>query len=98
MSLTLEELRTELRTKFDGLGSRLAAIEPLVAGIPLIHRSVETLREDMREVKATLIDLASLQISRGDAQVLHADVTKMEIRQDELEARLATVERILHEK
>jgi hypothetical protein len=79
MSITLAELRAEL-----------APIKAKVDGIPFIHRSLEALRDDVRKIRAALIDLASLQISTGDAQVLHADINKMETKQIELEARMMT--------
>ena len=59
MSITLEELRAELSP----IRSRLAAIEPHVAGIPLIHRDLEALRHDVRQIKAAINDLAAVQMT-----------------------------------
>ena len=85
-----ETLRRELRPILDRL-------EPLVAGIPLIHRNIEALRREAREIRAAVNDLAALQMTSGEAAALHADVDKTMTKQDELETRLTVVERLVRE-
>jgi hypothetical protein len=91
--LTLETLRAELAP----IHARLAAIEPLAAGIPLIHRAIEQLRHESRQIKIAVNDIAAVQMTSGEAEALHGDVNKTMTKQDELEARLSVVERLLAE-
>jgi hypothetical protein len=71
-SLTLEMLRAELAPIVD----RLAAIEPQVAGIALIHRAIESLRHETRQVRVAVNDIAAVQMTAGEAEALHGDVNK----------------------
>lgn len=91
--LTLEALRAELAP----IRSQLAAMEPLAAGVQVLGRAIEALRHDARQIKAAVNDLAKLQMTSGEAEALHDDVNKAATKQDELEARLSVVERIVRE-
>jgi hypothetical protein len=63
--LTLEALRAE----FAPIVDRLAAIEPLVAGIPLLHRAIGELRHETRQIKAAVNDRARVQTTAGEIEV-----------------------------
>ena len=83
--------------RLGAIEARLGAIEPLAAGIPLLHRAIEQLRHESRQIKIAVNDIAAVQMTAGEAEALHTDVNKTMTRQDQLEARLATVERLIEE-
>jgi hypothetical protein len=91
--LTLEALRAELAP----ITRRLAAIEPAAAGIPFIQRGIETLRHEIRQIKFAINDVAAIQMTSGEAEALHDDVDKTMNKQNELEARIVTLERLIKE-
>ncbi len=95
--MTNEELALILRRELAPLQRDLAAMAPQVAGIPLIHRAVEALRHDSRQIRAAINDLAAVQMTKGEAEALHADVDKALTKDDELEARLSVLERQIRE-
>lgn len=93
-------LRAELTPMQEQLGflrRDVVAMQPHVAGIPLINRAIEALRHESRQIKVAVNDLAAIQMTAGEAEALHGDVDKTMTRQDELEARLLIVERLIKE-
>jgi prefoldin subunit 5 len=80
--MTDEELRAEF-----------AAIRARVDGLPLIGAAIETLRHDVRTLRAAINDIARVNITAGEVEALHADVDAMQTRQLALETRIATLER-----
>jgi hypothetical protein len=86
-----------LSAKLDSVLDRFAAIEPQIAGIALIHRAIEALRQETRQIRVAVNDLAAVQMTAGEAEALHADVNKTMTKQDEFEARLSVVERLLRD-
>lgn len=102
--MTEDELTQSLRRELAPLRDELAALrraldamQPQVAGIPLIHRALETLRQESRQIKVAVNDLAAVQMTTGEVEALHADVNKTMTKQDELEARLSVLERLMRE-
>jgi hypothetical protein len=56
-------LRAELapvRDELAAISRRLDALEPAVAGIPIIHRAIENLREEQRTIRDDLDKLIAL--------------------------------------
>lgn len=105
--LTLETLRSELapiRAQFAGLETRLAALDAKVAplraqldGLPLISRSLTVLQQETRALRAAFNDFARTNVTAGEIDALHADVNRVQAENAELQARLATVERLVDE-
>jgi ubiquinone biosynthesis protein UbiJ len=83
--LTLEDIRTVLQTE-------LAPIRTKLNGLPLIHRSIGEIRQELRMVRAAINDIAKTNITSGEVEALHDDVNRLQDRQNELEARLLTLE------
>jgi len=83
--------------RLGAIDARLGAIEPLAAGIPLLHRAIEQLRHESRQIRVAVNDISAVQMTAGEAEALHTDVDKTMTRQDQIEARLATVERLVEE-
>lgn len=86
-----------IREQMEYMRRDVAATQPLVAGIPLIHRAVEELRNQTRQIKIAVNDLAAIQMTSGEADALNTDVDKTMTKQDELEARVITLERLVRE-
>jgi len=102
--MTADELTEILRRELTPIRDELAvvrrsvdAMAPQVAGIPLLHRAVDGLRQESRQIKVAVNDLAAIQVTSGEIEALHADVNKTMSREDELEARLSVVERMVRE-
>jgi hypothetical protein len=96
-----DDFRTILRA-IDGLQAELAPvreqlkiIEIKVSGIPLIAESTHDLRRDLRMVKAAINDMARVNITGGEVAAMHDDIDRVQTRQDQIETRLATLERLL---
>jgi prefoldin subunit 5 len=109
--LTLEALRNELapvkaqlnelapvRAQLDELRQEMAGIRPRIDGVPLIGAAIETLRHDVRTLRAAINDMARVNITAGEVEALHADVDKTQSALLELETRVATVERLIAEQ
>ena len=82
--VTLEELRAEL-----------APIRARVDGLPVIGIAIESLRQDMRILRAAVNDIARLSTTTGDLEAMHDDINRVQTKQDELEARIITLERLV---
>jgi prefoldin subunit 5 len=88
--LTLEMLRAELAP----LHAQLGAVQAQVDGLPLIGSAIETLRHDVRTLRAAINGMARVNITAGEVEALHADIDRMQTKQLELETRIATLERM----
>jgi prefoldin subunit 5 len=84
--LTLEHLRSEL-----------APIRAQLDGLPVINRALTVLQQDMRSLRAAFNDFARTNVTAGEVEALHADVNRVQAENTELQARLATVERLLEQ-
>lgn len=91
--LTIETLRAELTPMREEL-KRIAAH---VDGIPFIHRKVDTILQEQRMLRSAINDLARLQFTAGEIQALHDDVNAARTKSDELEVKIATLERLVAE-
>jgi prefoldin subunit 5 len=90
-----DDMRQELvgvRQELAGVRQELALIRPRIDGVPLIGAAIETLRHDVRTLRAAINDMARVNITAGEVEALHADIDRMQTRQMELEARIAALE------
>jgi prefoldin subunit 5 len=90
-----DDMRQELvgvRQEVAGVRQELALIRPRIDGVPLIGAAIETLRHDVRTLRAAINDMARVNITAGEVEALHADIDRMQTRQMELEARIAALE------
>ena len=92
--LTLENLRIELA---QNLRSELAPIRAQLDGLPVINRALTVLQQDMRALRAAFNDFARTNVTAGEVEALHADVNRVQTENAQLQARLATVERLLEQ-
>jgi hypothetical protein len=86
----IEALRDEMRAGF-------ADIRVRVDGMPFLGASIESLRHDVRLLRAAINDMARVNITAGEVEALHADLDRLQSGHSELATRLATVERVLGE-
>jgi ubiquinone biosynthesis protein UbiJ len=93
--MTDDDLRTILQAELAPVREQLKIIEIKVSGIPLIAESTHDLRRDLRMVKAAINDMARVNITAGEVAAMHDDIDRVQTRQDQIETRLATVERLL---
>jgi prefoldin subunit 5 len=84
--VTLENLRTEL-----------APIRAQLDGLPVINRALTVLQQDMRSLRAAFNDFARTNVTAGEVEALHADVNRVQAENAALQARVATVERLLEQ-
>jgi chromosome segregation ATPase len=85
---------SEVRTRVDGLASEMANVRIRVDGLPLLGVAVETLRQDVRMTRAAINDMARINITAGEVESMHTDIDRTMSRQDAIETRLATLERL----
>jgi len=100
MRAQFESLRSELapmRAQLESLRSELAPIRAQLDGLPLINRALTVLQQDMRSLRAAFNDFARTNVSAGEVEALHFDVNRVQAENAELQARLATVERLLEQ-
>jgi hypothetical protein len=81
-------------SQVDGLASEMANVRIRVDGLPLLGVAVETLRQDVRMTRAAINDLSRINITAGEVESMHTDIDRTMARQDALETRLATLERL----
>lgn len=86
--LTLEMLRTELAP----MRADIHAIQIVIRGLPLLGQAIETLRHDVRTLRAAINDMARTEMTAGEAEALHHDLDTVITKQRELEARIAALE------
>jgi prefoldin subunit 5 len=79
-------LRQEMRAEF-------AHVRARVDGLPLLGAAIETLRHDVRTLRAAINDMARVNITAGEVEALHDDIDRLQTKQLELETRIATLER-----
>jgi outer membrane murein-binding lipoprotein Lpp len=82
-----------LASDVDSLASDMANVRIRVDGLPLLGVAVETLRQDMRMTRAAISDMARVNITAGEVEAMHTDISRTMARQDAIETRLATLER-----
>ena len=83
-----------LHSRVDGLASEMANVRIRVDGLPLLGVAVETLRQDVRMTRAAINDMARVNITAGEVEAMHTDIDRTMARQDEIERRLVTLERL----
>jgi chromosome segregation ATPase len=84
----------DVRIRVDGLAAEMANVRVRVDGLPLLGVAVETLRVDLRMTRAAINDMARINISAGEVEAMHTDIDRTMARQDAIETRLATLERL----
>jgi ubiquinone biosynthesis protein UbiJ len=83
----------EIRAELASVRGELANVRTRVDGVPILGVAIETLRHDVRTLRAAINDMARINITAGEVEALHADVDRMGTKQIELEARLSALER-----
>jgi hypothetical protein len=78
----------------DGLASEISSVRIRVDGLPLLGVAVETLRHDVRMTRAAINDMSRVNITAGEVEAMHTDIDRTMARQDAIETRLATLERL----
>jgi hypothetical protein len=87
-----------LASVVDGLASEMANVRIRVDGLPLIGVAVETLRTDLRLTRAAVNDISRINITAGEVEAMHTDINRTMARQDAIETRLATLERLAEQQ
>jgi archaellum component FlaC len=87
-----------VRTRVDGLASEMVNVRIRVDGLPLLGVAVETLRQDVRMTRAAINDMARVNITAGEVEAMHTDIDRTMARQDEIERRLVTLERLSEQR
>ena len=82
-----------MRGELGSVRGELANVRTRVDGVPILGVAIETLRHDVRTLRAAINDMARINITAGEVEALHADVDRMGTKQIELEARLSALER-----
>jgi ubiquinone biosynthesis protein UbiJ len=82
----------EIRAELASVRGELANVRTRVDGVPILGVAIETLRHDVRTLRAAINDMARINITAGEVEALHADVDRMGTKQIELEARLSALE------
>jgi len=85
---------SNLGVRVDGLASEMANVRIRVDGLPLLGVAVETLRQDVRMTRAAIRDMARVNITAGEVESMHIDIDRTMARQDAIETRLASLERL----
>ena len=96
----LAEARQEVgavRQEVGAVRQELALVRPRVDGVPLLGAAIETLRHDVRTLRAAINDMARVNVTAGEIEALHTDIDKVQSAYLELGARLTNVERILED-
>jgi outer membrane murein-binding lipoprotein Lpp len=83
-----------LASHVDGLASEMTNVRIRVDGIPLLGVAVETLRHDVRMTRAAINDMSRVNITAGEVEAMHTDIDRTMARQDAIETRLVTLERL----
>jgi hypothetical protein len=83
----------EIRAELANVRGELASVRTRVEGVPILGMAIETLRHDVRTLRAAINDMARINITAGEVEALHADVDRMGTKQIELEARVSALER-----
>jgi len=87
-----------VRTRVDGLASEMTNVRIRVDGLPLLGVAIDTLRQDVRMTRAAINDIARINITAGEVEAMHTDINRTMSRQDAIETRLATLERLAEEQ
>jgi hypothetical protein len=87
-------LASAMASRVDGLASEMTNVRIRVDGIPLLGVAVETLRHDVRMTRAAINDMSRVNITAGEVEAMHTDIDRTMARQDAIETRLATLERL----
>jgi prefoldin subunit 5 len=90
----LTELRDVMRDGFAALRDELGTVRARVDGVPLIRSAIEGLRQDIRMMRAAINDMARVNITAGEVEALHTELDRLHTKQVEIEARVATLERL----
>jgi hypothetical protein len=91
----LDQLQQSLLAEIANL---LAPIKTKVDALPFITRQLETIRQELRMLKAAFNDFALTNVTAGEIAALHQDVNAIQTKHLELETKLATLERIITER
>jgi hypothetical protein len=86
-------LRQQMRAEFTGIRGELAAVRAHIDDLPLTRAAIESLRSDVRTLRAAVSGMARINITAGEVEALHADIDRMQTKQTELESRIIALER-----
>jgi len=86
-----------LRVRVDKIAAALDAMRPNVDGIPFLQRTLSTVQQEQRMMKAAINEIARTQFTSSEVDALHADVNAVQARDMELQTRLVTLEREIKE-
>jgi len=86
----LEHLRAVLRAE-------LAPMRAQLDGLPLMARRVAVIQQEVRLLRAAFNDFALTNPTSGEIEALHTDVSQVQAENAELAAKVATLERLVHE-
>ena len=86
-----------LRARVDKIAAALDAMRPNVDGIPFLQRTLSTVQQEQRMMKAAINEIARTQFTSSEVDALHADVNAVQARDMELQTRLVTLEREIKE-
>jgi DNA repair ATPase RecN len=89
----------ELAAALAAINDKIDIIKIHISGLPLIAASLHELRDDVRElrretrlVKAAINDMARVNITAGEVEVLHEELDKVANAQIDIKARLTLLE------
>jgi DNA repair ATPase RecN len=89
----------ELAAALAAINDKIDTIKIHISGLPLIAASLHELRDDVRElrretrlVKAAINDMARVNITAGEVEVLHEELDKVASAQVDIRARLTLLE------
>jgi chromosome segregation ATPase len=86
-----------LRARADKIAAALDAMRPNVDGIPFLQRTLSTVQQEQRMMKAAINEIARTQFTSSEVDALYADVNAVQARDMELQTRLVTLEREIKE-
>jgi len=75
----------------------LAPMRAQLDGLPLLNRSITTMHQDLRSLRAAFNDFARTNVTAGEVEALHSDVNRVQAENAELAAKIATLERMISE-
>lgn len=85
------------RERIAELAREVKVVRDNTDGIPLLGAASKALRRVARLTKAAVNDIAATNVTAGEVAAMHDDIDRVQTKQDQLDARLATIERRLDE-
>jgi predicted nucleic acid-binding Zn-ribbon protein len=93
----LQQGVTPMQAALSALQQNVAPMRAQLDGMPLLHRNLTTTQNDVRMLASAFNDFALTNVTKGEIEVLHTELNRVQAENATLAVRMETAERRIGE-